>query len=222
MRPKLLDLFSGAGGCAVGYHRAGFVVTGIDIEPMPRYPFGFIQAEALEYLAGHAHEFDAIHASPPCQGYSKALRHLSNGGTPKLIEECRELLEASGRPWVIENVEGAPLETASTLFGSHGALLCGTQFGLRIWRHRLFETSFPIRPPRGCDHSRAPLNPHRRESRERMRDEFGKVDLEKVWRKEAGVEWMDKQTGRQAIPPVYTEFIGKQLLNVMNHQEIVK
>lgn len=209
-RPLLLDLFCCAGGCAKGYADAGFEVVGVDIEPKPSYPYRMVVADAMRPPFDMA-SFDAIHASPPCQGYSKNMRHLAKP-KPMLIEACREMLRASGRPWIIENVEGAPLESETTLFGEHGVLLCGTQFGLRIRRHRLFETSFSVPMPPPCNHRAAPLNPHREESRERMRKEFGRVDLEAIWRKEAGVAWMNKHDGRQAIPPVFTEYIGKQLL----------
>ena len=212
---RLLDLFCGAGGCSVGYHRAGFEVAGVDNRSMPRYPFEFHQADALEFVAAHGHEFDAIHASPPCQAYSEDMRHLSSGQAEKLIDPVRELLQQFGRPWVIENVEGSPLSTASGLFGEHGVLLCGTQFSLRIWRHRKFETSFACASPGPCRHNGKPINPHREDSRQRMRAEFGQVDLEAIWRREAGVEWMDRNTGRQAIPPAYTEFIGRQLLDLL-------
>lgn len=178
---------------------------------MPRFPFEFVQGDALEYLAEHGSEFDAIHASPPCQAYSIDMKHLHDGTAKKLIEPCRELLEATGRPWIIENVEGSPLVVKDTLFGEHGVLLCGTHFGLRIWRHRRFETSFRVRSPGPCRHVDKPLNPHREESREAMRREFGRVDLEKIWREAAGVAWMTKEEGRQAIPPTFTEWIGQQL-----------
>lgn len=213
-RPRLLDLFCGAGGSAMGYHRAGFDVSGVDIVPQKRFPFTFVQGDALEYLAKHGKEFDAIHASPPCQAYSVNMRHLS-GPAPMLIEPCRQLLAETGKPWIIENVEGAPLETESTLFGKHGVMLCGSQFGMNIWRHRLFETSFAVATPGSCRHGNAPLNPHRASSRDRMRLKFGRVDLEKIWRAEIGVPWMSKHEGRQAIPPAYTEYIGKQLLLAM-------
>ncbi len=218
MKPRLLDLFCGAGGCAAGYVRAGFEVVGVDNRPMPRYlksgASEFIQADALEYCREHGREFDAIHASPPCQAYSENMRHLA-GDSPRLIEPICDLLGAMGIPWIVENVEGAPLATASNLFGQHGVLLCGTMFDLRIWRHRLFETSFPISAPGACHHDGAPLNPHREESRDRMRQEFGQVDFEKIWRSEAGVAWMDKNDGRQAIPPAYTEYIGRQLRSIL-------
>lgn len=214
-RPRLLDLFCGAGGCSMGYHRAGFDVVGVDIKPQTRYPFAMVVGNAMR-PPFDLRTFNAIHASPPCQGYSENLRHLA-GEAEMLIDPCREMLQRSGRPWVIENVEGDPLATETTLYGEHGTMLCGSHFGMRIWRHRLFETSFPIGRPGPCNHVSPPLNPHREESRERMRTEFGRVDLEKIWRDEAGVSWMDKHAGRQAIPPAYTEYIGRQLIRVLEN-----
>jgi DNA (cytosine-5)-methyltransferase 1 len=210
MKPRILDLFCGAGGCSVGYHRAGFDVVGVDCQPMPRYPFEFHQGDALEFAKLHGHEFDAIHASPPCQGYSIAMRHLAVPA-PRLIGEVRALLQSLGRPWVIENVPGAPLRNP--------LILCGTAFGLRVHRHRLFECDphiFCLMPE--CAHDASILNPHRSESRERIYAEFGKQDPEKIWGKEMGVPWMNRHETRQAIPPAYTEFIGKQLLQAIAEQ----
>lgn len=219
--PVILDLFCGAGGCGTGYSMAGFEVVGVDIRPQKNYPFRFVQADAMTFpLDG----FDAIHASPPCQGYSKAMKHLSHGA-PLLIDDVRKRLQTAGVPWVIENVEGSPLATCSTLFGEHGVMLCGSMFGLRVFRHRLFETSFPVNQPQRCDHSVAPLNPHRADGdpggpiagRARMRAEFGNdVNCEKVWAEEMGVAWMTRKEARQAIPPVYTEWIGRHMLNQNN------
>jgi DNA (cytosine-5)-methyltransferase 1 len=200
IRPKLLDLFCGAGGCSMGYSRAGFDVVGVDNRPQPRYPFEFHQADAMTYpLDG----FDVIHASPPCQDYSKAMRHLA-GGFPRLIEPIRDRLAAAGVPWIIENVAGAPLPVQTDLFGRHGVELCGTMFRLPIWWHRLFECSFPVSAPRGCDHSIQPMNPHRA-----VRP--GGRTVEAAWRQAKGVAWMSRQEAREAIPPAYTEFIGAQL-----------
>src|SRR4051812_30614731 len=113
-RPRLLDLFCGAGGAAMGYHRAGFDVIRVEIGPQPNYPFEFHQADAMSYsLDG----FDAIHASPPCQMYSRALRHMS-APQPMLIDAVKDILAETGLPWVIENVEGSPLPTQSDLFGA--------------------------------------------------------------------------------------------------------
>lgn len=192
----------------MGYHRAGFDVVGVDVKPQKNYPFEFVQADAMTFdLSG----FDVIHASPPCQAYSKAMRHLSNGAA-MLIDETRDRLQATGKPWVIENVEGAPLATCTTLFGEHGVLLCGSMFGLKIWRHRRFETSFPVRPPKACDHAEPPINPTRQSSAALVREKYG-INPETVWRQEMAVPWMLKDEARQAIPPAYTEWIGRQLLS---------
>lgn len=198
---RLLDLFCGAGGCAVGYHRAGFEVVGVDLYPQPRYPFAFVQADALEYLELFGHDFDTIHASPPCQGYSAALRHLAHG-KPKLLVQVRAGLVAAGKPYVIENVEGAPL--------ARPIVVCGTGLGLRVQRHRLFECSFPAEGT-GCDHGIKTINPHRASSRTHLG-----FSPELQWREAMGVGWMTKAEARQAIPPAYTEFVGRQLLAALS------
>ena len=227
-RPRLLDLFSGAGGCAAGYHRAGFDVVGVDIKPQPRYlasgASAFVQADALEYLAEHGRDFDAIHASPPCQGYSR-LRHLpwlKGRSWPLLIEPCRELLNASGRPWVMENVEDAPLG---------GIVLCGQMFNLPVYRHRRFETSVLIFQPDHTPHrhvigSGRMLNDRRKAGRGTLnagsqKGAWGQSPIVTVaggqFRKDLGekalgIDWMSKAELAQAIPPAYTEWIGRQLL----------
>lgn len=199
-RRRLLDLFCGAGGCGVGYSRVGFDVVGVDCEPQPRYPFEFVRGDALEYLADHGAEFDAIHASPPCQSYSAALKHLA---LPKaeLIDPVRNLLESLGVPWVIENVVGAPLRCP--------AVVCGTGLGLPIQRHRLFECSF-LCFSTTCNHAIETMNPHRASSRKKLG-----TDPERQWREAMGVSWMSKAEARQAIPPAYTEYIGRQLIDVL-------
>ena len=151
---KLLDLFCCAGGSALGYHRAGFDVTGIDIKQQPNYPYRFIQIDALSLDLDFLRQFDAIHASPPCQSYSDLAKRNGNGDQwPRLIEPIREMLTQTDRPWVIENVEGAPL--------LNPVVLCGTMFpGLRVIRHRLFETNsaclnrttYPIENIPKCTH----------------------------------------------------------------------
>ena len=214
MKPRILDLFCGAGGAAMGYHRAGFDVVGVDINPQPRYPFEVIWDDAIHAL-DHVNclsDFDAIHASPPCQDYSRAMRHLTSG-YPRLIEPVRQRLMATGLPWVIENVPGAPLPCQADLLGAYGVELCGTMFALPIWRHRLFETSFSISPPRGCDHTAQPMNPHRA-----VRP--GGRTTEAAWREAMGVGWMDRDEGREAIPPAYTEHIGRQLIGHLNAAEV--
>jgi DNA (cytosine-5)-methyltransferase 1 len=217
-RPRLLDLFCGAGGAAEGYSRAGFDVTGVDHRPMPRFPFAFIQADALTYLVEHGHEYDAIHASPPCQGYSR-MRHLpwlKDKVYPLLLEPTRAALAATGRPWVIENVEDAPLR---------GITLCGLMFGLKVYRHRRFETSWLLL---GLTHPK-----HRivigsgRLLNDRNRSTSGgslKGDRASgmvtvcgnsygnlvVAQAAMGIDWMNRKELSQAIPPAYTQFIGTQ------------
>ena len=136
MRPRLLDLFCGAGGAAMGYYRAGFEVVGVDIKPQPHYPFEFIQADALTFpLDG----FNAIHASPPCQGYSLGVRNVNAKATPQLIDAVRTRLLRQDRPWVIENVKGARHAMRTTPDGYF--VLCGLMFADDVpVRHRLFET----------------------------------------------------------------------------------
>ena len=138
---KLLDLFCCAGGAGIGYSRAGFEVVGVDIEPQPNYPLTFIQADALNLDRKFVGSFDAIHASPPCQSYSDLAKRNGNADAwPRLIAPVRNMLIKSGLPYVIENVDGAPLRNP--------IVLCGTMFpGLRVVRHRLFETSFLILHP---------------------------------------------------------------------------
>lgn len=143
MRRRLLDLFCGAGGASKGYADAGFDVVGVDKHPQPHYPFEFIQADALEFLAAHGSEYVAIHASPPCQVHS-ALKHLPNFNEDEhedLVAETRSLLEASGAPWIMENVPGAPLRDPVVLCGSMFRL--ATPCGAELRRHRLFELSWP-------------------------------------------------------------------------------
>ena len=206
-RPRILDLFCGAGGCSTGYHRAGFDVVGVDLSAQPRYPFEFHQADAMTFpLDG----FDAVAASPPCQMYSRALRHMATP-QPMLIDAIRARFATADLPWVIENVEGAPLPVASDLYGRHGVMLCGTAFGLRVYRHRIFETSFPVSGP-PCRHTRSAMNPHNAKGREIMYAEFGRGDPEKVWLREMGVEWMNRHEGRESVPPVFTEYIGGYLM----------
>jgi len=199
---RLLDLFCGAGGAAVGYYRAGFTeIVGVDNRPMPRYPFEFVQADALEYLAEHGREFDVIHASPPCQAYSKATAWRGRRTDhPDMIEAVRMALVATGRPYIIENVEGARGRLNLPI------LLCGTAFNLPFRRHRFFELSwYPaiLVPP--CAH---------------RADDFsfdhGGKQTERTYADAIGCDWMAVIEARQAIPPAYTEWIGRRLLEVIN------
>ena len=197
----------------MGYHRAGFDVVGVDIAPQHSYPFWDIeQGDAMVYLADHDYlrEFDVVHASPPCQAYSAAMAHLAHP-QPKLIAEVRHQLVVSGVSYVIENVPGAPMRDP--------AIVCGTGLGMRIYRHRLFESNLPLQGTT-CDHSQPALNPHWSISRQAIRDEFGDDDPEAPWRREMGVEWMDRQEAREAVPPAYTEHIGRQLIKAMSPNDL--
>ena len=207
---RLLDLFCGAGGAAVGYYRAGFTdITGIDIKPMPRYPFKFIQADALEYLAEHGHEYDFIHASPPCQRYSIITPPQRRGKHPDLIEDVRELLEATSKPYIIENVGNARSLLVNPV------MLCGSMFGLKVWRHRYFEINpiLPLLTP-SCNHAGYPVlitGTARRAPRNGGRIEYSAQQC----RKASGLAWMTRKEMDEAIPPAYTEWIGRQLLRIL-------
>lgn len=208
-RPRLLDLFSGAGGAGMGYHRAGFDVVGVDIRPMPRYPFEFHQGDALTFLEEHGHEYDAIHASPPCQAFSAYRRkgHGVGDGYPDLIAATRSALEATGRPYVIENVPGAPLQFPIQL--------CGSTFGLDVRRHRMFEASWLIWAGPDCRHGlqtpRFPPATNRTNLRRTVEIGVWRIPLD-VQHRAMGIDWMTRKELSQAIPPAYTEFIGCQLL----------
>ncbi len=217
-RPRLLDLFSGAGGSAMGYYRAGFEVIGVDNRPMPRYPFEFHEADALKYLKKHGREFDVIHASPPCQRYSQVNRrsHLKGKEYPDLIATTRQALEGSGRFWVIENVETAPLQAA--------VRLCGSYFMLPIRRHRIFESNILLFGT-PCQH-RWQLRSGKRyptcfQEKGGLRRKstvvqiYGHTHGVGLWPQALGIDWMNRDEMTQAIPPVYTEFLGKQLLRVI-------
>ena len=214
-RPRLLDLFSGAGGAAVGYHRAGFEVVGVDIAPQPHYPFEFIQEPyeaALFDLMNNWPEgtFDAIHASPPCQAYSVAAQSQRNLGKeyPDLLAQTRVLLERTGLPWVIENVLGAPMRADYKL--------CGCQFGLELRRVRLFETSwhgFAMLPPHYHPHVVPCVTGHGTPSW--IHKQLGYNPTIKQYHEAMGIDWMNRDELSQAIPPAYTEFIGKQLLDLL-------
>jgi len=216
-KPKLLDLFCGAGGAGMGYHRAGFEVVGVDINPMPNYPFKFIQGDAIDTLLSIGFCFDAFHASPPCQRYSVASKSWNGNADshPDLVEPIRKILISSGKPYVIENVVGAPLKNAVTL--------CGTMFGgLRVIRHRLFESNVLLLAPQCRPH---PLcytvdkrKPHYGKLNE-MTDFVmvnGGGNCSVAAASDAmGIDWMTKAELNDAIPPAYTEYIGKQLLKAI-------
>jgi DNA (cytosine-5)-methyltransferase 1 len=206
VRPRLLDLFCGAGGAAMGYHRAGFDVVGVDINPQPRYPFEFHQADAMNFpLDG----FDAIHASPPCQDHSVLSGQAGKHGTGWLLDATRRALSAQPLPWIIENVPGAPMRA--------DFLLCGEMFGLKTIRHRYFELDprWPalLSVPSHRKHQRRTV------SRDRIKNLAAGMNISitgntgsTIGPECMGIDWMHGGEMSQAIPPAYTEYIGAQLL----------
>jgi DNA (cytosine-5)-methyltransferase 1 len=238
VRPRLLDLFCCAGGAATGYQRAGFDVFGVDLDPQPRYPFPFCRGDAitvLEHLIEGAEvgltwppfvdqtpiwlrlsDFDAIHASPPCQRFSDLAKRNGNAAEwPDLVEPVRELLDETGLPYIIENVEGAPLLEPITL--------CGAMFSeLRVYRHRLFESNLSLVAPEHPKHAELTFTHDKRKAHygrpldlATMRVQVTGGGNAPVWAKRqamGGLDWMTGRELNEAIPPAYTEWIGRQLM----------
>ena len=216
-RPRLLDLYGGAGGCAMGYHQAGFDVVCIDIEPHPTNPFELIVMDAHTALRqGLADSFDVVHASPPCQGYTTmSAKHRGKGTRAdehdRTIPETRELLERTGRPYVIENVAGARIDMRAPI------LLRGSMFGLAVDRPRLFESNVPISPPPYAP-PRAEIGVYgRTHDGRRLTTRADGTELRAARtldeaRAAMGIDWMDWHDLTEAIPPAYTEWIGREIL----------
>jgi len=189
----------------MGYNWAGFAVVGVDIKPQKHYPFEIIQDDALNYLeCADLSEFDLIHASPPCQAYSKASApHRKNGVCyPDIIRQIRSLLIRSGKPFVIENVPGAPL--------CRPVMLCGTMFGLKVLRHRLFESNFYINSPGRCNHNgTVKAGDYSTVCGNGSGKDRATV---KIWSDAMDIHWMTRKELTQAIPPAYTRYIGESFL----------
>ena len=215
---RLLDLFCKQGGTSAGYAQAGFDVTGVDIDEQQRYPFTFVQADAIEYVKEHGHEYDVIAASPPCQRYSitnAARQHPY----PDLIGPTRDALIMSGKPYVIENVPRSPL--------IEPLILCGTMFDLtaidddgtelHLRRHRHFESNVALIAPRRCRHPRGvqwagSYGGARRDKIEaRTIRHGGYVPSFDVQQRLMGIDWMTERALYEAIPPAYTHWLGMQL-----------
>jgi DNA (cytosine-5)-methyltransferase 1 len=215
MKPLLIDAFCCQGGASAGYAAAGFDVIGVDINPQPRYPYRFIQGDVFDVLPWLLERMDvaAVHTSPPCQRYSDLAKRNGNADAwPDLIPPVRELLQASRLPYVIENVEGAPLVDP--------VVLCGVMFpGLRVLRHRLFESNTPLSTP--------PHGPHPLVfTHDKRKAHYGRLDQDTSFvqvtgggnctianaRDALGIDWMDKHGLNESLPPAYTRHIGEQLL----------
>lgn len=216
---RALDLFCCAGGASMGLHRAGFEVSGVDIYPQPRYPFKFTQADVLKIRPDQIAKADLVWASPPCQRFSDLAKRNGNAHEwPDLIEPVRKMLQLSGVPYIIENVEGAPLWSP--------VMLCGTMFpGLRVLRHRIFECSFPVKAP---PHGKHPLC----HTKDKRKAHYGKTDDMKDFvqvtgggnssvaaaREAMGIAWMTKAEINEAIPPAYAEHLGRAALTALRRR----
>ena len=215
---RLLDLYSGAGGAAMGYHQAGFTdIVGVDIDPQPDYPFEFIQGDAIEYVKEHGHEYDFIHSSPPCQSESALTKgnHARDKRVGKdhqsWIAVTRDALDATSLPYVIENVQGSSLR--------RDVVLCGEMFGLAVIRHRYFELGgWSATPPSHI--------PHRGRVRGWRHGQYydgpyvavygkggGKASVSEA-QEAMGIDWMTNLHDlSEAIPPAYTKWVGNQYLS---------
>ena len=207
-KPRLLDLCCGPGGAGKGFADAGFDVTGVDIVDQPRYPYTFIKADALTFsLDG----FDVIHASPPCQAFTNMLNwdESKKAVHPDYIDIIRQRLRATGKPYVIENVPGAPVERL--------IMLCGAMFGLRVYRHRWFESNVFLFQPGHPKHLARAAHASRIPKEGEFWSPVGCFGQKDAAQRAMGIDWM-KTTGSrdteiaQAIPPAYTRWIGEQLL----------
>lgn len=218
---KLLDLFCGAGGAGRGYSNAGFEVVGVDIDPQPNYPFELHQDDAIEFVRAHGYEFDAIHASPPCQAFSKT-KTLHDNEHPDLIEPTRQALIESGKPWVIENVVGAPLINPIKLTGQNFGMTALDVDGvpLKLVRPRLFESNVLLMPPQEFATNKhmqtasvygagGGWTPKHRDNPDRRGGYIPHIDVIKQL---LGIDWMTKHELSQSIPPVFTEWVGRQLI----------
>jgi DNA (cytosine-5)-methyltransferase 1 len=207
-RPRLLDLFCCQGGAAKGYADAGFDVTGVDLAPQPRYPFRFVQADAIAFVREHGAAFDFIHASPPCQ-HDTDCQRIRGNDHPDLIAPTRTALEATGRPWVMENVGGAVPKLRAPV------MLCGQMFRLANYRHRFFETGGGFTLTQ-MDHP-AHVVPQAKMGRPVPPGHYGQFvgnfSGVPLAREVLGVPWMNRDGIRECIPPAYAEHIGRAALS---------
>jgi DNA (cytosine-5)-methyltransferase 1 len=217
-RPKLLDIFCGAGGASTGYHRAGFNVTGVDLHDQPNYPFRFVQTNAL--TAKFLRNYDVIHASPECQGYCWSTTAARKKGKVYSddIPEVRRILIESGKPYVIENVPTAPL--------LNPMYLEGTMFGLGVLRRRCFETNWWLPQPMFLPRKKTIMQQSKRDPRVFIKKSaYCQVTTSGSdgwscrltdFQDAMGINWMTREEITQAIPPAYTEYIGRYLMGMLH------
>ncbi len=201
----LLDIFCGAGGATKGYQDAGFRVVGVDCKPQPRYVGDdFVQADAMEFLAANWWKFSAIHASPPCQRYSKMTRCRPGLAEeyPDLVPKLSAWLQFYGKPYVIENVPEAPMRAPM--------ILCGSMFGLELYRHRGFETNFRVKTPKHPFHVKSAVHPDQWKPGLIMSVVGNCAPIEHA-RKIMGIDWMLRDELAEALPPAFTAYIGDAL-----------
>lgn len=224
MRPKLLDLYCKAGGAGMGYHRAGFDVTGVDIEPQKHYPFTFIQGDAIHYLLTYGHLYDAFHASPPCLFASKSTSIAKSRGKvyPDLIPATRAAMSLYKIPSIMENVPGAIMRP--------DIIMRGTMFNLKVLRKRIFEINNcfilqpGIPPKKGTvkagDYSSVFGKGSWKKSKADDMPKHALNTVRETWAFAMGIDWYMNETElAEAIPPAYTEYIGKQLINYLQYQK---
>jgi DNA (cytosine-5)-methyltransferase 1 len=223
VRPRLLDAYCCEGGASVGYYRAGFDVTGVDLfedYTQARYPFLSHRADAVGFIREFGYLFDVIVGSPPCQRHSIATSAIDRSGYPDLIGATREAMIASGKPYVLENVVGAPLHDPIMLCGSMFNLTATDDDGtpLRMERHRLFESNLPVAAPGSCRHDKSvdvggSYGGARRDRHEAKHVRHGGyVPSIRVQQELLGIDWMTQKGMHQSIPPVYTQHIGDQIM----------
>lgn len=210
MRPRLLDAYCCQGAASKGYTDAGFTTDGVDIDHQKRYPYAssFHKADAIEFIKEHGHEYAAIHTSPPCQHDSDCQRIRGNDH-PDLIGPTRDALIATGKPYVIENVDSA--STRAKLIDP--VMLCGAMFGLNTYRHRLFETNFPLVAPSHPEHVHPTIKMGRAVQPGEFYHAVGHFSGVAYIREDMGVGWMNRDGIRECIPPVYAEWVGRQLID---------
>jgi len=210
-RPLAVDLFCGAGGAAMGLYNSGFDVIGVDIENQPNYPFPFVQANAFDIDLS---PFDFVWASPPCQGYSTAATKGSS--VPKLIPLVRQFIQSYGKPYIIENVGGAKQALDDPI------MLCGTMFGLSTFRHRYFESNLPLECSLPHSHAGKTGGGTWRRGEKNMVAVYGHPSARdgtlQDWQQAMSIDWMDAKELAQAIPPVYSEYLGKQAIKLLTNK----